>query len=84
MRATAGGVGPCRSSGHIQILEGSLAPEGSVAKITGKEGMVFEGPAKVFEQEEDVMTAVANGEIEKGMVIVIRYEGPKVHPVACF
>ena len=48
-----------------------------VGKITGKEGLTFSGPAKVFDQEEDVMVAIANNEIEKGMVIVIRYEGPK-------
>ena len=51
-----------------------------VGKITGKEGLTFSGPAKVFDEEEDVMSAVANGEIEKGMVIVIRYEGPKGGP----
>ena len=57
-----------RCAGHIQILKGSLAPEGSVGKITGKEGLHFVGPAKVFDDEEAVMAAVAAGEIQKGMV----------------
>ncbi|KAI8816190.1 dihydroxy-acid/6-phosphogluconate dehydratase [Fimicolochytrium jonesii] len=71
---------PIKSSGHIQILRGNLAPEGSVAKITGKEGLHFSGPAKVFDQEEDMLKALENGRIGKGDVIIIRYEGPKGGP----
>ncbi|MBW1905486.1 MAG: dihydroxy-acid dehydratase, partial [Deltaproteobacteria bacterium] len=59
---------------------GSLAPEGSVAKITGKEGYHFKGPAKVFDCEEDMLAAMERGEISKGHVVVIRYEGPKGGP----
>lgn len=71
---------PIKSSGHIQILKGNLAPLGSVAKITGKEGLVFKGPARVFEGEVDMLRALENGEIRKGDVIIIRYEGPKGGP----
>jgi len=71
---------PIKESGHIQILSGSLAPEGSVAKITGKEGLVFSGPALVYDQEEAMLAALEAGEITKGSVIVIRYEGPKGGP----
>ncbi|KAJ3071767.1 hypothetical protein HDU98_004818 [Podochytrium sp. JEL0797] len=71
---------PIKSSGHIQILRGQVAPEGSVAKITGKEGMKFTGPAKVFDCEEDMLAAVEAGKIVKGNVVVIRYEGPKGGP----
>ncbi|KAI8995855.1 dihydroxy-acid dehydratase [Gaertneriomyces semiglobifer] len=71
---------PIKSSGHIQILKGNLAPEGSVAKITGKEGLRFKGPAKVYDQEEAMLHALERGEIKKGDVIVIRYEGPKGGP----
>lgn len=71
---------PIKSSGHIQILKGNLAPEGSVAKITGKEGLTFSGPAKVFDCEEDMLHALEKKEIGKGDVIVIRYEGPKGGP----
>lgn len=71
---------PIKKTGHIQILYGSLAPEGSVAKITGKEGMQFSGPAKVYDCEEDMLAALEEKEIEKGDVIVIRYEGPKGGP----
>jgi dihydroxy-acid dehydratase len=71
---------PIKSSGHIQILRGSLAPEGSVAKITGKEGLAFSGPAQVFDREEAMIAAAERGEIRKGSVIVIRYEGPKGGP----
>ncbi|MPV86831.1 dihydroxy-acid dehydratase [Ostreibacterium oceani] len=69
-----------KSTGHLQILKGSLAPEGSVAKITGKEGLFFEGPARVFDREEAMLAAVEQGKIQKGDVIVIRYEGPKGGP----
>jgi dihydroxy-acid dehydratase len=72
---------PIKSSGHIQILYGNLAPEGSVAKITGKEGLQFRGPARVFDGEEDMLAVVAEDPQQlKGAVIVIRYEGPKGGP----
>jgi len=71
---------PIKPSGHIQILRGNLAPEGAVAKITGKEGLVFTGPAKCFDCEEEMLTALENKRIVKGDVIVIRYEGPKGGP----
>jgi dihydroxy-acid dehydratase len=71
---------PIKTSGHIQILRGNLAPGGAVAKITGKEGLVFDGPANVFDAEEDMLHALEQGKIAKGDVIVIRYEGPKGGP----
>lgn len=73
---------PIKESGHIQILFGSLAPEGSVAKITGKEGLVFKGKAKVYDDEDDFIVALEQGKIIKGekTVVVIRYEGPKGGP----
>jgi len=71
---------PIKETGHIQILRGSLSPEGAVAKITGKEGLSFDGPAKVFDCEEEMLAAVERGEVKKGMVLVIRYEGPKGGP----
>ncbi len=71
---------PIKKTGHIQILKGNLAPEGAVAKITGKEGLQFSGPAKVFDSEEEMLHAVERKEIAKGDVIVIRYEGPKGGP----
>ncbi len=71
---------PIKTSGHIQILKGNLAPGGAVAKITGKEGLVFDGPANVFDAEEDMLHALEQGKIAKGDVIVIRYEGPKGGP----
>ena len=71
---------PLKETGHIQILKGNLAPEGAVAKITGKEGLRFSGPAKVYDSEEDMLHALERGEIKKGDVIVIRYEGPKGGP----
>jgi dihydroxy-acid dehydratase len=71
---------PIKETGHIQILKGNLAPGGSVAKITGKEGMQFSGPAKVFDSEEDMLTALEENRIDKGDVVVIRYEGPKGGP----
>ena len=71
---------PIKESGHIRILKGNLAPGGSVAKITGKEGLTFTGPAKVFDAEEDMLKALEDGKIVKGDVIVIRYEGPKGGP----
>jgi dihydroxy-acid dehydratase len=71
---------PIKETGHIQILRGSLAPDGAVAKITGKEGLAFAGPAAVFDREEDMLKALEEGRIERGMVVVIRYEGPKGGP----
>ena len=71
---------PIKPSGHIQILKGSLAPEGSVAKITGKEGLMFKGPARVYDSEEDMLAALEEGKIQKGDAIIIRYEGPKGGP----
>ena len=71
---------PLKSTGHIRILRGTLAPEGAVAKITGKEGLRFSGPARVFDSEEDMIRAVEQNKIKKGDVIVIRYEGPKGGP----
>ncbi len=71
---------PLKSSGHIRILKGNLAPGGSVAKITGKEGETFSGPAKVYDSEEAMLTSLENKEIKKGDVIIIRYEGPKGGP----
>ena len=69
-----------KPTGHIQILYGNLAKEGSVAKITGKEGEYFKGPAQVFDGEEAVNKAISNKEIKEGSVIVIRYCGPKGGP----
>ena len=71
---------PIKETGHIQILKGNLAPGGSVAKSTGKEGLHFSGPAKVFDSEEDMLTALEDNQIGKGDVVVIRYEGPKGGP----
>ncbi len=71
---------PLKPSGHIQILFGNLAERGGVAKITGKEGLRFEGPAKVCDKEEEMLEAIAKGEIKEGQVIVIRYEGPRGGP----
>jgi dihydroxy-acid dehydratase len=71
---------PIKKTGHIRILRGSLAPDGAVAKITGKEGERFEGPARVFDSEEDMLRALEQKQIQKGDVIVIRYEGPKGGP----
>jgi dihydroxy-acid dehydratase len=71
---------PIKETGHIRILKGSLAPGGAVAKITGKEGLKFSGPARVYDAEEDMLKGLEHGEIKKGDVIVIRYEGPKGGP----
>jgi len=71
---------PIKASGHIQILKGNLAPDGAVAKITGKEGLRFSGPARVFDCEEEILYALERKEIGKGDVVVIRYEGPKGGP----
>ncbi|KAJ6817566.1 Dihydroxy-acid dehydratase chloroplastic [Iris pallida] len=72
---------PIKSTGHIQILRGNLAPNGSVAKITGKEGLFFSGPALVFEGEESMIAAISENPMRfKGKVVVIRGEGPKGGP----
>ncbi len=71
---------PIKSTGHIQILYGNLAPGGAVAKLTGKEGLRFSGPARVYDSEEDMIAGLERGEIRKGEVVVIRYEGPKGGP----
>ncbi|MEQ9050682.1 MAG: dihydroxy-acid dehydratase [Marinoscillum sp.] len=70
---------PIKAKGHLQILYGNLAPEGAVAKITGKEGEVFEGPARIYEVEFDAIRGIQE-EVQKGEVIVIRYSGPKGAP----
>ena len=69
-----------KSSGNLQILYGNLASEGAVAKISGKEGLVFEGKAVVYDGEQAANTGISNGEVEKGDVVVIRYVGPKGGP----
>ena len=71
---------PVKSSGHIQVLYGNLATEGSVAKISGKEGQYFEGPARVYDDEYKMIAGLSNGEIKPGDVIVIRYCGPRGGP----
>jgi len=71
---------PIHATGGITILHGSLAPEGAVVKTAGFDASVFEGPARVFERERAAMDALTNGEVNKGDVIVIRYEGPKGGP----
>ena len=71
---------PIKSSSHLRILYGNLAPEGAVAKITGNEGLKFTGTAKVFDSEEDGNEAIQNNLINEGDVVVIRYEGPKGGP----
>jgi dihydroxy-acid dehydratase len=71
---------PIHPRGHIQILRGSLAPEGAVGKITGKEGTRFTGPARVFDSEEAMLAALEEKQIQAGDVVVIRYEGPQGGP----
>ncbi|HEX7071320.1 MAG TPA: dihydroxy-acid dehydratase, partial [Rhodothermales bacterium] len=71
---------PLKSKGHIRILYGNVAPEGAVGKITGKEGTVFTGPARVFDSEEDMLKGLEDGKIQRGDVVVIRYEGPRGGP----
>ena len=71
---------PIKPSGHIRILRGTLAPGGAVAKITGKEGLQFSGPARCFDSEEDMLRALEEQKIQKGDVVVIRFEGPKGGP----
>ncbi len=71
---------PLKESGHINILHGNLADEGSVAKITGKEGEYFCGPARVFDSEKSLNAGIKDGHVQKGDVVVIRYQGPKGGP----
>ena len=71
---------PIKATGHLRILYGNLAEEGSVAKITGKEGLHFSGPAKVYDDEFLANAGIGRGEVKKGNVVVIRYEGPKGGP----
>src|SRR5690554_2499834 len=71
---------PLKADSHLRILRGSIAPEGAVAKISGQEGTVFTGQARVFDSEEDAMAAILGGTVLAGDVVVIRYEGPKGGP----
>ncbi|MCC7146060.1 MAG: dihydroxy-acid dehydratase [Phycisphaeraceae bacterium] len=71
---------PIKKTGHLQILYGNLAPGGAVAKITGKEGLKFTGVARVYDSEEDMLHGLEKGQITKGCVVVIRFEGPKGGP----
>jgi dihydroxy-acid dehydratase len=71
---------PIKADSHLSILYGNLAPEGAVAKITGKEGLRFEGSARVFQSEEAALQAILDGKIVAGDVVVIRFEGPKGGP----
>ncbi len=71
---------PIKTTGHLRILKGNLSPKGAVAKITGKEGLTFTGTAKVYNSEYEANDGIKNGEITKGDVVVIRYEGPKGGP----
>lgn len=73
---------PIKDTGHLQVLRGNLAPSGAVAKITGKEGLIFTGKAMVFDKEDELNTALSNGQIPHGenLVLVVRYEGPKGGP----
>jgi dihydroxy-acid dehydratase len=71
---------PIKPQSHLVVLYGNLAPEGAVAKISGKEGLKFSGPARVFESEEKALRAILDDKVKKGDVIVIRYEGPKGGP----
>ncbi|WP_339498983.1 dihydroxy-acid dehydratase [Pseudomonas silesiensis] len=71
---------PVKKDSHLVVLRGNLSPTGAVAKITGKEGLRFEGTARVYHGEEGALTGILNGEVKAGDVIVIRYEGPKGGP----
>jgi len=71
---------PIKKNSHLVILYGNLAPEGAVAKITGKEGLRFQGSARVFNSEEDSLQGILSGKVKSGDVVVIRYEGPKGGP----
>ncbi|MGB4708110.1 MAG: dihydroxy-acid dehydratase [Fuerstiella sp.] len=71
---------PIKATGHLRILRGNVAPEGSVAKITGKEGLHFSGPARCYDSEEDMLAGLEKNEITKGDVVIIRFEGPQGGP----
>jgi dihydroxy-acid dehydratase len=71
---------PIKKDSHLVVLHGNLAPTGAVAKITGKEGLRFEGVARVYHSEEAALAGILNGEVTAGDVVVIRYEGPKGGP----
>jgi len=71
---------PLKATGHIRIMRGNFCPDGAVAKITGKEGLVFTGTANCFDSEEEMLTALEEEEIKKGDVVIIRYEGPQGGP----
>ncbi|MGM0739530.1 MAG: dihydroxy-acid dehydratase, partial [Bacteroidota bacterium] len=71
---------PIKKTGHLSILYGNLAEEGAVAKITGKEGTRFQGPARVFDSEEECLEGISQGRVKAGDVVIIRYEGPKGGP----
>ncbi|NHI02142.1 MULTISPECIES: dihydroxy-acid dehydratase [Oceanimonas] len=71
---------PIKPDSHLRILHGNLAPGGAVAKITGKEGLSFTGPARVFDSEEETLARILDGTVQKGDVVVIRYEGPRGGP----
>jgi dihydroxy-acid dehydratase len=71
---------PIKKDSHLVVLYGNLAPEGAVAKITGKEGLKFTGPARVFDSEEASLQGILGGKVKSGDVVVIRYEGPKGGP----
>lgn len=71
---------PIKESGHIRIMRGNVSPEGAVAKITGKEGLVFTGTARCFDSEELMLKGLEDGKIKKGDVVIIRYEGPQGGP----
>ncbi|HRA90493.1 MAG TPA: dihydroxy-acid dehydratase, partial [Planctomycetaceae bacterium] len=71
---------PIKASGHIRIMRGNVCPDGAVAKITGKEGLVFTGTARCFDSEELMLKGLEDGKIKKGDVVIIRYEGPKGGP----
>ena len=71
---------PIKKDSHLVVMRGSVAPEGAVAKITGKEGLSFSGPARVFDGEEQATKAILAGKVKAGDVVVIRYEGPRGGP----
>ncbi len=71
---------PLKASGHIRIMRGNFCPDGAVAKITGKEGLRFSGPARCYDSEQDMLHALERKEIQKGDIIIIRYEGPQGGP----
>jgi len=71
---------PIKKDSHLRILYGNLAPEGAVPKVSGKEGLTFEGKARLFDSEETAMEGIMKGKINEGDVLIIRYEGPKGGP----